>query len=64
MKSYRKELWFNVPARRAFINVTLKWFSQSGHSKDPFPDIRFITLIKIEKALHADVFPETSQERN
>ena len=22
MKSYRKELWFNVPARRAFINVT------------------------------------------
>ena len=22
MKSYRKELWFNVPARRAFVNVT------------------------------------------
>jgi secondary thiamine-phosphate synthase enzyme len=22
MKSYRKELWFNVPARRGFINVT------------------------------------------
>jgi secondary thiamine-phosphate synthase enzyme len=22
MKSYRKELWFNVPARRAFINIT------------------------------------------
>ncbi|MDE2259161.1 MAG: secondary thiamine-phosphate synthase enzyme YjbQ [Betaproteobacteria bacterium] len=22
MKSYRKELWFNVPTRRAFINVT------------------------------------------
>jgi secondary thiamine-phosphate synthase enzyme len=22
MKSYRKELWFNVPSRRAFINVT------------------------------------------
>jgi len=22
MKSYRKDLWFNVPARRAFINIT------------------------------------------
>ena len=22
MKSYRKELWFGVPARRAFINIT------------------------------------------
>ncbi len=22
MKSYRKELYFNVPARRAFINIT------------------------------------------
>ena len=22
MKSYRKELWFNVPTRRAFINLT------------------------------------------
>jgi len=22
MKSYRKELWFNVPSRRAFINIT------------------------------------------
>jgi secondary thiamine-phosphate synthase enzyme len=22
MKSYRKELWFEVPARRAFINIT------------------------------------------
>jgi secondary thiamine-phosphate synthase enzyme len=24
MKSYRKELWFNVPTRRAFINITPK----------------------------------------
>ena len=24
MKSYRKELWFNVPSRRAFINITPK----------------------------------------
>ncbi len=22
MKSYRRELWFNVPARRAFVNIT------------------------------------------
>jgi secondary thiamine-phosphate synthase enzyme len=22
MKSYRKELWFNIPNRRAFINIT------------------------------------------
>jgi len=22
MKSYRKELWFEIPARRAFINIT------------------------------------------
>jgi thiamine phosphate synthase YjbQ (UPF0047 family) len=22
MKSYRKELWFNVPDRRGFINIT------------------------------------------
>ncbi|ABB39866.1 protein of unknown function UPF0047 [Oleidesulfovibrio alaskensis G20] len=22
MKSYRKELWFEVPARRAFVNIT------------------------------------------
>jgi thiamine phosphate synthase YjbQ (UPF0047 family) len=22
MNSYRKELWFNVPGRRAFINIT------------------------------------------
>ncbi len=24
MKSYRKELWFHVPTRRAFINITPK----------------------------------------
>jgi thiamine phosphate synthase YjbQ (UPF0047 family) len=22
MKSYRKELWFNMPQRRAFVNIT------------------------------------------
>jgi secondary thiamine-phosphate synthase enzyme len=33
MKSYRKELWFNVPARRGFINITRKvqdCLTQSG----------------------------------
>jgi len=24
MKTYRKELWFEVPSRRAFINITPK----------------------------------------
>lgn len=23
MKSYRKELWFNIPSRRGFVNITL-----------------------------------------
>ena len=22
MKTYRKELWFNVPSRRALVNIT------------------------------------------
>jgi thiamine phosphate synthase YjbQ (UPF0047 family) len=22
MKSYRKELWFNIPTRRGFVNIT------------------------------------------
>jgi thiamine phosphate synthase YjbQ (UPF0047 family) len=22
VKSYRKELWFNIPTRRAFVNIT------------------------------------------
>ncbi len=22
MKSYRKELWFNIPTRRAFVSIT------------------------------------------
>jgi secondary thiamine-phosphate synthase enzyme len=33
VKSYRKELWFNVPARRAFINITpqvLQCLRESG----------------------------------
>jgi thiamine phosphate synthase YjbQ (UPF0047 family) len=33
MKSYRKELWFNVPTRRAFINITpevAKCLKESG----------------------------------
>lgn len=23
MKTYKKELWFNIPTRRAFVNITL-----------------------------------------
>jgi thiamine phosphate synthase YjbQ (UPF0047 family) len=33
MKSYRKELWFEVPTRRAFINITprvVKCLQESG----------------------------------
>ena len=33
MKSYRKELWFNVPGRRGFINITpqvLRCLDESG----------------------------------
>ena len=36
MKSYRKELWFNVPTRRAFINITpdvQKCIDESGVSE-------------------------------
>ncbi|MCG6908033.1 MAG: secondary thiamine-phosphate synthase enzyme YjbQ [Desulfobacteraceae bacterium] len=36
MKSYRKELWFNVPTRRAFINITAdvqKCIDESGVSE-------------------------------
>ncbi len=37
MKSYRKELWFNVPTRRAFINITPQvneCLKESGIRKD------------------------------
>jgi len=33
MKSYRKELWFNIPTRRSFINITsevLSCLNESG----------------------------------
>jgi hypothetical protein len=33
MKSYRKELWFHVPTRRAFVNITPKvekFLAESG----------------------------------
>ena len=32
MKSYRKELWFNTPGRRAFINITPQVMSCLGES--------------------------------
>ena len=37
MKSYRKELWFEVPTRRAFINITprgVKCLQESGIKED------------------------------
>ncbi|MBN1438764.1 MAG: YjbQ family protein [Anaerolineales bacterium] len=33
MLSYRKELWFNVPSRRAFINITEQVAQALGESK-------------------------------
>ena len=33
MKTYRKELWFNIPTRRAFLNITpqvLECLKESG----------------------------------
>jgi len=36
MRTYRKELWFNVPIRRAFINITpdvQKCIDESGGSE-------------------------------
>jgi secondary thiamine-phosphate synthase enzyme len=32
LKSYRKEIWFNVPARRAFVNITPEVESCLGES--------------------------------
>ena len=34
MKSYRKELWFTVPTRRAFINITAQVQSCLAESTD------------------------------
>lgn len=36
MKSYRKELWFDIPTRRGFVNITkdvLKCVNESGISE-------------------------------
>ena len=33
MKSYRKELWFNIPARRGFVNITSQVETCLGESK-------------------------------
>jgi len=32
MKSYRKEIWFNIPARRGFINITAEVQRALGES--------------------------------
>ena len=33
MKSYRKELWFHIPQRRAFVNITPQVEECLGESK-------------------------------
>ena len=38
MKSYRKELWFNIPTRRSFINITPEvhtCLAESGITEGP-----------------------------
>jgi len=45
MKSYRKELWFNVPTRRAFINIT---------REDAFHKFHNFLNSRISKAHHTD----------
>ena len=32
MKTYRKELWFEIPTRRGFVNITPKVEDAVGHS--------------------------------
>ncbi len=33
MKSYRKELWFNIPSRRGFVNITPQVEQALGESR-------------------------------
>ena len=41
MKSFRKELWFDIPGRRAFINIT------------PEVEAAYVTLGQLAKAMIA-----------
>ncbi len=62
MKSYRKELWFNVPTRRAFINITTEvneCLAESGITEGlALVNAMHITASVFinddEKGLHAD----------
>jgi secondary thiamine-phosphate synthase enzyme len=51
MKSYRKELWFEIPTRRAFVNIT-------GHVEDCLKESGITEGIGLINAMHisASVF--------
>jgi xylan 1,4-beta-xylosidase len=53
MESYRKELWFEVPSRRAFINIT-------GGPYELHPDVHVLSArdrpdVALQRAGHADL---------
>lgn len=62
MKSYKKELWFNIPARRAFVNITSKvndCLTESGITEglilvNSMHITSSIFINDDEKGLHAD----------
>ena len=62
MKSYREELWFNVPGRRAFINITPK-VGECVHNSEVKEGLCLVNAMHItasvfinddEPGLHAD----------
>ena len=62
MKSYRKELWFEVPSRRAFINIT-KDVSSCVHESGVSEGLALVNAMHItasvfinddERGLHQD----------
>jgi secondary thiamine-phosphate synthase enzyme len=62
VKSYRKELWFNVPARRGFVNITPeveKCLEESGIREglalvNPMHITASVFINDDEAGLHAD----------
>ena len=53
MKSYRKELWFEAPSRRAFINITpqvMECLRESGIMEG-------LILVKTKHLIHENVIP-------
>ncbi len=62
MKSYRKELWFNIPGRRAFVNITPQ-VEECLHESDIKEGLVLVNAMHItasvfinddESGLHAD----------